>query len=117
MFLKSRHLQESMVSLTSNLSVAFNAQFIHSDLGGGAHGHLGLVISPQEYPMHSNAAYCQPIHPGPLVIPPGTTNHMTSTMREQHRERLRVFQEAEGVDQALRQQITTAIKPQYLEAF
>ena len=42
---------------------------------------------------------------------------MASTMREQHRKHLCVFQEAEGVDQALRQQITSAIKPQYLEAF
>ena len=96
--------------------VNINAQCVHSDLGGGAHGHLGLVLSPQEYALHSNAAYRRPTHPGPLVIPAGTTQHMAGTMREQHRERLRVFREVQGVDQALRQQIATAIEPTYLEA-
>ena len=97
--------------------ILINAQCVHSDLGGGAHGHVGLVLRPQEYALHSNAAYRRPTHPGPLIVPAGTTNHMLNTLREQHRERVRVFQEVEGIKQALRQQIVTAIEPQYLEAF
>ena len=105
---------ESIRKLQREINI--NAQCVHSELGGGAHGHLGLVLTPQEYALHSNAAYRRPNHPGPLVIPPGTTQHMANTMREQHRERLRIFREVQGVDQALRQQIATAIEPQYLEA-
>ena len=37
-----------------------NAQTVHSDLGGGTHGHLGLVLSPQRYPLIRNAAYTPP---------------------------------------------------------
>ena len=96
--------------------IIINAQCVHSDLGGGAHGHLGLVLTPQEYALHSNAAYRCPTHPGPLVIPAGTTQHMSGTMRDQHKERLRIFREVQGIDQALRQQLATAIEPTYLEA-
>ena len=105
---------ESIRTLQREINI--NAQCVHSELGGGAHGYLGLVLTPQEYALHSNAAYRRPPHPGPLVIPAGTTQHMANTMREQHRERLRVFREVQGIDQALRQQIATAIEPQYLEA-
>ena len=93
-----------------------NAQTVHSDLGVGAHGHLGLVLSPRRYSLLSNAKYVQPQHPGPLVIPAGSTQDIAHTMKEQHTERLRVFREVTGVEQALKQQIVTAVEPQYLEA-
>ena len=93
-----------------------NAQTVHSDLGGGAHGHLGLVLSPARYALISNTAYNRPNHPGPLVIPAGTTQHIARTMKDQHTERLRVFREVMGVEQALKQQVVTAVEPQYIEA-
>ena len=37
-------------------------------------------------------------------------------MRDQHKERLRVFREVQGVEHILRQQLVTAIELQYLEA-
>ncbi len=48
--------------------IIVNALSVHSDLGGGAHGHIGLVLSPQEYALHSDAAYECPQHPRQLVI-------------------------------------------------
>lgn len=97
--------------------IIINSQCVHTHLGGGAHGHMGLVMSPQEYAMHSNAAYLRLVHPGPLLIPPGVTQQFADTLREQHKEQVCLFCEVQGVDQALRQQIATAIEPQYLEAF
>ena len=35
-----------------------NATAIYSDLGGGAHGHLGLVLTPQEYALVSAILMC-----------------------------------------------------------
>ena len=102
---------------TLQKEILINAQCVHSDLGGGAHGHLGLVVAPRAYALHSNAPYRKPEHPGPLIIAAGTTLHMSNTLRDQHKERLRVFREVQGVEQALRQQIVSAIEPQYLEAF
>ena len=46
--------------------VIINVQCVHSDLGGGTHGHLGLLLATQEYALHSNTAYHCPEHPGPL---------------------------------------------------
>ena len=93
-----------------------NAQTVYSDLGGGAHGHLGLVLSPRRYSLISNADFVRPVHPGQLVIPAGTTMHMARTLKEQHTERLRVFRETTGVENSLKQQVVSAVEPQYIEA-
>ncbi len=78
--------------------VMVNAQTVHPDLVYGAHSHLGLVLSPQRYALISNTNYNRPQHPGQLVIPVGTSQHIARTMKEQHVECLRVFQEVIGVD-------------------
>ena len=46
---------ESIRKLQREINI--NAQCVHSELGGGAHGHLGLVLTPQENALHSNVAY------------------------------------------------------------
>ena len=56
-----------------------NAHSVASDLGGGVHGHYGLIVNPREYTMvPGTIPYVRPTHPGPLVIPPGTT-HILAT--------------------------------------
>ncbi len=77
----------------------------------------GSCLIPQECALHIDAAYEWPQHPRQLIIPPNTTQHMTTMLREQHASQLRIFREVIGVEQTLRQQIITAIEPQYLEAF
>ena len=83
---------------------------------GGAHGHLGLTLSPRRYALIINAPYNRPTHPEQLIIPAGTTQHMARTIQDQHTERLRLFREVTGVENALKQQIVAAVEPQYLEA-
>ena len=73
---------------TLQCEIIINALSVHLDLGGGAHGHLGLVLSPQEYALHSDAVYERPQHPRQLIIPPNTTQHMTIMLREQHASQL-----------------------------
>lgn len=105
---------DSLLHLKNELKT--NARSVPSNLGGGTHGHLGLVLSPDTYALLSNIPFDRPNHPGPLAIPPGTINHMANTIRDQHNEALRVFREVLGVDQALLQQLVEAIEPQYLSA-
>ena len=93
-----------------------NARSVLSNLGGGTNGHLALVLSPAQYALLSNIPFEKPMHPGALVIPPGTTLHMTTTLKDLHQEHLRVFREVIGVEQALLQQLVEAIEPQYLSA-
>ena len=45
-----------------------NASSVISDLGGGAHGHLGLVLPSSEYNNIINTTYIKPEHPGELKI-------------------------------------------------
>ena len=54
-----------------------NASSVPSDLGGGANGHLALLLSPQEYSSVNRIAYVRPVHPGILVIPAGTREYKT----------------------------------------
>ena len=56
-----------------NMEIVVTAQTVHSNLGGGAHGHLGLVLSPQRCVLISNAAYNCLQQPGQLTVPAGTT--------------------------------------------
>ena len=94
-----------------------NASSVPSNLGGGNHGHLGLVLTPQTYAMVSNLPFVQPAHPGLLVIPPGTaTGPMATVLREQHVENVRLFREVTGIEKALKQQILKAIEQQWLLA-
>ena len=93
-----------------------NARSVHSNLGGGTYGHLGLVISPTTYAILSTTPFVRPTHPGTLTIPPGSTQHAARTLRELHEEALHEFHQVEGVDRALKQQIVAAIDPTYLIA-
>ena len=93
-----------------------NASSVPSNLGGGNHGHLGLVVTPQTYAMVSNVPFDQPVHPGTLVIPAGTTGPMATVLREQHIENVRLFREVVGVEKALKQQILKAIEQDWLLA-
>ena len=94
-----------------------NASTVHSTLGGGAHGHLGLVISLTSYAHLSAIPFTRPAFPGTAaIIPPGSTQHAARTLRIQFDEELRVYHEVENVDKALKQQIVQAIEPKYLDA-
>jgi len=75
---------ESLYQLIVDLQA--NAQSVHSNLGGGEHGHLGLVMTPTQCAIHSTTLYDRPTHPGNLTIPVGTTRLAAEEM-----ERNRIF--------------------------
>ena len=91
-----------------------NAGSVPCDLGGGNNGHLGLVLTPQEYANVSATAYTRPVHPG-HALPVGDTNWETTVLREAHKENLRVFREAVGVEEALIKQLSNALPSVYLK--
>ena len=92
-----------------------NAAKITSELGGGAHGHLGLILTAVEYASVSATPYLRPTHPGPLTFPGGVTNHVANLLREQHKKRIAVFHEYIALENALKKQIQDSIDPVYLE--
>ena len=82
---------DSIKTLQNELKT--NSQTVPSNLGGATHVHLELVLNHQQYALLSNAPFITPAHPGTLVIPPRTTQHMTNTLKEQHSETLCMFTE------------------------
>ena len=65
-----------------------NAARVTTSLGGGAHGHLGFVLTPAEYALVSAVPYVRPGPPGALVLPagPGITNLHQEVARDNHKE-------------------------------
>ena len=93
-----------------------NATSVTTDLGGGGHGHLGLVLTPAEYLIVSATAYNRPPHPGTLTIAPGTAQHEATRLRNDHKEAIRLFRETVDVEKALIKQLVAAIEPKYLKS-
>ena len=65
-----------------------NARSVYSHLGGGTHGHLGLVLTAAQYADISNTVFTCPSHPVPLAIPLATTSVQRSTLQDAHIEDL-----------------------------
>lgn len=96
--------------------VKANAMAVHSTLGGGAHGHLGLVLSAAQYADVSRTPFTRPAFPAALVIPTGTTAVAANALERQHKESLRLFREVMGVENTLKQQLIKAVDSAFLEA-
>jgi hypothetical protein len=105
---------ESLFKLRNELKA--NAQSVYSHLSDGTHGHLALVLRDAQYALLTNQAFVRPAHPGPLVIPAGTTAVMATAMKDAHVEEIRLFREVQGVEKALIQQIVQAVEAPYLIA-
>ena len=91
-----------------------NVSSVYSNLGGGAHGRLGLLLSPQMYALISNVPYVRPAHPGLLIIPANATRHSAALQEHTWKEGLHVFHEVGGVEQTLIGQIVNAVEESYL---
>ena len=92
-----------------------NASSVDSDLGGGDHGYLGLVLSEEEYrKICLDHSFEASEFPGPLVIPRGTDTVDAINLREEHRTNVSLYRDRE-VEQALLRHITTAVEPKYID--
>ena len=67
-----------------------NASCVISDLGGGQHGHLGLVIPDAKYNRITGCTYIKPTHPGDLNIKENTPLHEAIIMQEVHNKILHI---------------------------
>ena len=93
-----------------------NAKSVHATLGGAAHGHLGLVLSPAQYALVSETPYVRVLFPAPLAIPVGTTRLAAEELERNHKEEIRAFRELTGVENALKTQLLKAVEPAYVAA-
>eukprot|EP00957_Ditylum_brightwellii_P098669 7516382-Ditylum_brightwellii.AAC.1 len=102
--------------LTLKNELQANAQAVSTTLGGGRHGHLGVVMTPQDYALIPNmTAYIQPPQPL-LILPQHGTQYQITQAKEQYYDELRMFNECNTVGKILIQQILDAIDPKFLTA-
>ena len=93
-----------------------NASSVESELGGGDHGYLGLVLTDVEYATVPPTPFAAPAFPGPLVIDPNATQVEALNRREEHNEQKRAYYECKNVEKALQRHIQDAIEDKYLES-
>ena len=72
-------------------SIKENANSIYPNLGGGAHGHIGLMITDAQYALILPTPLICLMQQGPLIIPEGTTYHTNSNMWVAHTKKVCLF--------------------------
>ena len=95
-----------------------NAASVPTTLGGGSHGHIGLVMKASLYATLSPAPFLVPPAPGPF--PQFNPNvRYTQAQRDeivrQHKEATRIFENCTNTDLALKAQLCEAVQDVYLE--
>ena len=99
-----------------------NAASVGSSLGGGGHGHLGLILPTAIYntivaPIAPAVnSWTDPVYPGAQPNIPGNASAVNAAnQRAAHADRLRTFLLNKNVNAALRKQILEAVDEVYLK--
>jgi len=94
-----------------------NASSVETDLGGGDHGYLGLVLSNVDYGLIPDTEpFIAPTYPTPLNIPADATPIQALELKDTHAERKRIYLECKNVEKALLRHIQDAIEDRYIES-
>ena len=76
---------EALLKLHQELKA--NANAIPTTLGGGRHGHLGLVVKPTTYArIAPQTPFIRPQNPGVLNIEPNATQHQIAQQQDEHKQ-------------------------------
>ena len=104
---------ETIASLHRTLNS--NASSVHTTVGGGNHGYLGLTVNGPSYITLTGSAFIPPTNPGPVpIIPPGLSAAQIAEMERRHKENRRIFNEYSNVGKALKKQLIEAVNDTYL---
>ena len=96
-----------------------NAATLSSPLGGGQHGHIGMVMKPALYATLSATPYVEPVAPSltPNFDPTQIyTEIQRQQLRDDHAHQVKTFTEHNNMDAALQQLLTEAVEELYLSA-
>ena len=99
------------------LELQANASSVETDLGGGNHGYLGLVLTDQEYAIIPNTQpFIAPQYPQPLVITANAAQIQALQLKEQHEEQKRIYLECKNVEKALLRHMQEAAEERYIRS-
>jgi hypothetical protein len=94
-----------------------NAMSVSSYVGGGRHGHLGIIITNEEYFTITAYVFPLPKNPGTSAeVVAGTTASVIAEMTRLHREATQVYHTYHNFDQAIKKLIIEAFDNAYLNS-
>jgi hypothetical protein len=92
-----------------------NARTVDSVRGGGLHGFLALVMSPEKYFALAGEVFVVPLHPGANPVhPPTATGPQITEINRVYTAALAEMVEYRKIHQLLKKQILDAIDPLFL---
>ena len=98
---------KSLTSLKKELQS--NTQLVGSNLSGGAHGHLGLVLTPAKYQTISATPYEFSPLLGPFTLHQNTDAAEVVRCNNAHMEKIRMYWEVNDIKKALIRQIVAVV--------
>ena len=106
----------NLIKLKNELKT--NAASISSTLGGGAHGHIGLVLTPNEYhAICPTTPFVKPAQPVPPVITQAMNNYDQVRLRTEYLDQLRKFDLTNNVEKVLTNMLCAALNDVYTQGF
>jgi hypothetical protein len=94
-----------------------NAMSVASYEGGGRHGHLGIIMTNEEYFAIAVDVFPVPVNPGPSApVVAGMTAAVIAETTRLHREATQVYRTYNNVDQAIKKLLIEAFDDAYLNA-
>jgi hypothetical protein len=92
-----------------------NARSVPSTRGGGTHGHLAILLSPEDYLIRAGVPFVIPIHPGPPPAPVGAAAVIGVALRN-YAEAIADVALYNNLNAALTAQILLAVNSSFLSA-
>ncbi len=89
---------------------------IPTTLGGGGHGHAGIVMDPARYLLKTGVAFVNPANPGtyPANVPNNAAKGLQARAESEHKELVKEYKTFQGVVQAIKDIILEAVDNKYL---
>ena len=99
-------LEKELIAILAN---------IPTTLGGGNHGHAGIVMDPARYLLTAGVAFANPANPGNYpAVPNNATQGARARAEAEHKELVKEYETFQGVIQATKDIILEAVDHEYL---
>ena len=100
-------LEKELIAILAN---------IPTTLGGGGHGHVGIVMDPARYLLTTGVPFVNPANPGtyPAGVPNNAAQGTRARAEAEHKELVKEYETFQGVVQATKDIILEAVDNEYL---
>lgn len=106
---------ESLQNILTELKA--NASSVPSNIGGGIHGHLGLLVSNARYAaLPHTIPWVSPGNPGPFAPPAAGTAPQIEAAKDVWKDLKQTFELCQATEKALIAQVVETTDPIYLRA-